>query len=126
MPHEATEILSSGELGWGLTGNFAPKTSVVLSLVLPLPNPSTNRACLVSDAITDSPSPCAPPTGSANDEDPAENYRLFDGIDDEGVAADKVMTLEVGGLILEGRGGTGRQTTNRKSANVSLGAGCGS
>ncbi|CAM9540916.1 unnamed protein product [Ectocarpus sp. 12 AP-2014] len=34
------------------------------------------------------------PEGSANDEDPAENYRLFDGIDDEGVAADKVMTLE--------------------------------
>lgn len=49
-------------------------------------------------------SPCAPPTGSANDEDPAENYRLFDGIDDEGVAADKVVTLEVGGLVLEDRG----------------------
>ncbi|CAB1104501.1 unnamed protein product [Ectocarpus sp. CCAP 1310/34] len=34
------------------------------------------------------------PTGSANDADPAENYRMFDGIDDDGVNADKVMTLE--------------------------------
>ncbi|CAM9611193.1 unnamed protein product [Ectocarpus fasciculatus] len=34
------------------------------------------------------------PEGSANDEDPAENYRMFDGIDDEGVDADKVMTLK--------------------------------
>lgn len=34
-------------------------------------------------------------TGSANSADPAENYRMFDGIDDAGVDEDGVMTLEV-------------------------------
>lgn len=38
-------------------------------------------------------------TGSANSADPAENYRMYDGIDDAGIDADdKVMTLEVGGV----------------------------
>ncbi|CAM9784272.1 unnamed protein product [Pylaiella littoralis] len=34
------------------------------------------------------------PSGSSNDADPAEPYRMFDGIDDDGVDAEGVMTLE--------------------------------
>lgn len=43
-------------------------------------------------------------TGSENDADPAENYRMFDGIDDDGVDADGVMTLEVRCLAAWGGG----------------------
>ncbi|CAM9960325.1 unnamed protein product, partial [Hapterophycus canaliculatus] len=36
------------------------------------------------------------PSGSENEADPAENYRMYDGINDDGINADEqIMTLEV-------------------------------